>query len=618
MKATVQKSVKPGASSASPSPQERHSKYLADADLSRRKQDGVVYTPDFLADFVAKKVVSSYIADRSGDIDLGALRVLDPACGKGELLVATWHQLLKVGDQKGLRTKNVLCGIDIDKAAVLQTRKRLAGLQGQVGYSDDQTILITDGLFPFGADSRHDGWTRIRHQFDATEGFDIMIANPPWGADVSRIRPKLADQQYILGCGQFDTSDLFIEAAVENLRDGGYLGFIIPDSLFALERQPLRKFLLQHTEIRFIGRLGEKFFGGVNRACAVIVCKKTTSRRRRKVRCLRLTPSVRAKILTRQTSLQAAERKLSHLVPQSRFENNKDFRFDIDLTEPEESTLTRIVSAETTLRHHVNSGRGVELSKYGKVYQCPNCHAWAPLPTKKSTVCNTCASSIEVDSIDSISIVSKSGQEDYRSIIVGECIQRYTTRDSYWIDTGKEGINYKDPSVYKSPKIVVRKTGVGISAAMDYNDCLTNQVVYVLQRKDGNRVPLEFFLGVLLSRAIFFYTVKNHGETEWRSHPYVTQRQILDTPILTEDELLSRHGRHVTQISSIVKKISTSNRAISPGDDARIERAVAEIYGLDEQDYDVIYSTIDAAQDLIPIRALKDVSVRMIFDSGAN
>lgn len=68
-------------------------------------------------------------------------------------------------------------------------------------------------------------------------------------------------------------------------------------------------------------------------------------------------------------------------------------------------------------------------------------------------------------------------------IIVGEDIFRYRTRCKSYIQLGLNGINYKDNKLYEGNKILIRKTGVGITAGIDYNNCMTNQVVYILHRK---------------------------------------------------------------------------------------------------------------------------------------
>ena len=54
------------------------------------RQNGVVYTPSMLADFVAAKLTSLYLTDQlrryaisTERLDISNLRILDPACGEG-------------------------------------------------------------------------------------------------------------------------------------------------------------------------------------------------------------------------------------------------------------------------------------------------------------------------------------------------------------------------------------------------------------------------------------------------------------------------------------------------------------------------------------------------------
>ena len=62
------------------------------------RENGVVYTPTNLADFVAKQVIRFWSEDilrKSSDKDftLSNLKIIDPACGEGELLLASARAL---------------------------------------------------------------------------------------------------------------------------------------------------------------------------------------------------------------------------------------------------------------------------------------------------------------------------------------------------------------------------------------------------------------------------------------------------------------------------------------------------------------------------------------------
>lgn len=278
-----------------------------------RKKNGAVHTPANLASFVASKVVSYFMQTlpKSGDF-LHTLRIVDPACGDGELLAAIWRSLPET-----LRRVNapesVLCGIDIDEKATEDTRRRIASLSLTDSVPGHFNILRTNALCPFN-DSRTQGWTTIERKFSAQNGFHMLIANPPWGADIATYQNCIANGNFTLYKGQFDTSDLFVELALSIVKQGGCFAFIVPDSLFDRERTELRKRLAEETQILYIGRFGEKIFKGINRACAVVICRNSKPTTESTVDCMQLTPQLRKRILSGAIDFQEAERTLSHVV----------------------------------------------------------------------------------------------------------------------------------------------------------------------------------------------------------------------------------------------------------------------------------------------------------------
>lgn len=449
------------------------------------KANGVVYTPEFLADFVAAKALSLHFSKYARNSVGAPLQVLDPACGNGELLLAISRQHRQTPSKPDALPHLSLFGAELEDTSARATRSRLE----EAGHEDCQ-IECTNALLPFNMD-RNSGWRTLGKQWGVTDGFDIIIANPPWGADVSDYSHRLMNGGYSLNKGQFDTSDLFVELSLSLVKRGGFIAFIIPDSLFSDERKNLRRLLL-HTNIKFVGRLGEKIFKGINRGCAVVICEVTDEiDAKNDVTCLRLTPDSRRALLDKQTTLNEIEERDSHQVPQQRFLDNRQYRFDIDNRAGHDIKLQ---NAGVTFGTYLQSTRGVELSKTGKVCQCPSCNKWIPHPRSKNVSCSHCGSMIEASRTKALAIINKDACEDVLPIIVGENIQRYTLCGNLWLTLGIEGINYKSSEIYNGPKLLVRKTGVGISATIDYSNSFTNQVVYIFKLKTSPTVlPLEFF-----------------------------------------------------------------------------------------------------------------------------
>jgi adenine-specific DNA-methyltransferase len=610
---------------------------LAVTSAFNKKANGVVYTPPKLADYLASKVTSFLFDDLSKDLShrkngksKGSqipFRVLDPACGDGDLLVAAWNQLRaqkhRLGYHKALiadQPDSVLCGIDIDPRAIQRTRERIRRLDAQRSLARGRSfsLLTANALFPVSKRPSAEGWKSVLRKFNAETGFDIIIANPPWGADVNHYRESLGHGDFALYQGQFDTSDLFVELAVRLLKPGGYFAFIVPDSLFTHERKALRKVLLEETQIQFVARLGERIFERINRACALIICKKTTTGNPLKeTQCLRLTPPVRKRILDGTMSFAEAETLLSHRVPQNRFLTNRDYLFDIDVTSAEEKTLRSFDKLPARFRDFLNNARGVELSKTGKICQCEKCRLWLPLPNGADSCCPHCKARLALSPRRIASIVSVERQVGFKPMLVGQNIRRYKIDSTCWINLHADGINYKETSTFAAPKLLVRKTGVGISAAIDYSKSYTNQVVYIFRLKDSisSRIPLEVFLAILNSRLMYYYLVKNHGETEWRSHPYITQKQIMDLPSPGIANFGNGFKEAADELVALIKPYTTRNMDLPLEVDARVERIVAALYGMNRRHYENIYETLDSVQELLPVRVLKRITIADIFSN---
>ena len=599
------------------------------------KQNGVVYTPGNLANYAAEKLMYYFFEcltsrsdsrcgrQTSSSPNLSNVRIIDPACGHGELLLAAWdafYNRVTVTYENLIHgvtpnPRQVLCGVDIDQDAIDRTRGKIESIPPNNSEICGFNLLKTNALYPFNQSPSEKGWEIVKRCFQAVDGFDILIANPPWGADTESYSDSLSKGEFILYKGQFDTSDLFVELALRIVKPGGYFAFIIPDSLFNGERALLRKILLERTEIKYIARLGEKIFPGINRACAVLICRKGQPSHMVNVDCLRLTPQLRKGILSGQLTFKDAEVQLLHRVPQSRFSNNKDYLFDIYLKENEKDVLEILGDSKATLREYLSNARGVELSKSGKISKCNHCGMWIPYPNTRNPKCTHCKSDLVLNEIESVSIISSQEKEGYEPILVGEDINRYRITSRHWIRTDKLGIDYKDRIIYRSPKIVVRKTGIGLLATMDYQNLMTNQVVYIFKCKHSNYnpLPIEFFLAILNSRAIYYYLVKTSGETEWRSHPYLTQNQILDLPLPHDGITSKQRAGTIKQIVSLIKPYLMDGTGLPPKVDAEVEHLVASLYGLSKNHYEYIYDTLMNVEQLLPIKSLNTVFIKDIF-----
>ena len=90
-----------------------------------------------------------------------------------------------------------------------------------------------------------------------SNSFDYIITNPPWGAVSTN---NHFSSKNILSGEMFS---LFLVKSFENLKDGGNMRFLLPQSILNVKtHQDIRKYLLKTTDLKEI-RLHPGSFSGV-------------------------------------------------------------------------------------------------------------------------------------------------------------------------------------------------------------------------------------------------------------------------------------------------------------------------------------------------------------------
>lgn len=172
-------------------------------DVDEAKSDGVTYTPRALADFVAGRIAATAKLPSAR-----AARVLDPAVGHGELLVALLDRIDGPVEVYGFET---------DPLALAEARERLSREHPQAVLNLRLGSFLDHVLDDFAGGL-----------FGTAERYDLIIANPPYvrtqiiGADRAR---QLA-QQFGL-TGRVDLYHAFLLGMATVLAPDGAAGFIV-------------------------------------------------------------------------------------------------------------------------------------------------------------------------------------------------------------------------------------------------------------------------------------------------------------------------------------------------------------------------------------------------------
>jgi hypothetical protein len=229
-----------------------HAKRLVPRELGRH------YTPAQLS----RRIVLSGLSASAASLHSEPLRILDPACGDGALLLATFEELCAQRitrdghDACGELTsadrlkifRSQLFGCDIDPHAVASLRSALRERIGATGDLADtaaqaveENIRIGDALlgpgperndllFSANADAAID-WIRDFPAAREAGGFDLIIGNPPYvrEKDCRALFERIASTPFGRRWreARMDLWYYFAHRALDLLRSGGILTFVV-------------------------------------------------------------------------------------------------------------------------------------------------------------------------------------------------------------------------------------------------------------------------------------------------------------------------------------------------------------------------------------------------------
>lgn len=206
---------------------------------------GAHYTPHRLAKFLADRIVEHIEGTSSGPV-----RILDPACGDGELLECLLDALHGMG-----LGPLYACGVEADGLAVTGATQRLSRSKAhefRIVHGDFLALSGNEGgQFQF--------WMPEEPDPAFYRAFDVVIANPPYvrtqvlGADESR---RLAERYRLHG--RVDLYHAFWVAMTEALRHGGMMGIITSNRFLSTQAGAgIRRFLSQEYGIEEVIDLGD-------------------------------------------------------------------------------------------------------------------------------------------------------------------------------------------------------------------------------------------------------------------------------------------------------------------------------------------------------------------------
>ncbi|QKY69850.1 TaqI-like C-terminal specificity domain-containing protein [Lentibacillus sp. CBA3610] len=272
----------------------------------KRKQDGIFYTSPDITRLLLQETLLNWIDDRkrelreiySGDDiechqewrrHLKSVKILDPAAGSGAFLTMAYEMLqtewTKMNDTtKGNIGTDNLFGVELNEES-LDLAKLSFWLKSAAGQDNWPTLdknlktgnAIIDHL---DISERAFDWHQEFPEVMADGGFDIIIGNPPYifarNEGFTNQEKSYFRRHYKLTEYQINTYLLFIERSYHLLKEGGWLGFIVPNNFLTIEScKKMRQFLLEQTGNLKIINIPHRMFEQADVDTCLLIFQKT-------------------------------------------------------------------------------------------------------------------------------------------------------------------------------------------------------------------------------------------------------------------------------------------------------------------------------------------------------
>ena len=489
--------------------------------VSKRKQDGVFYTPQYITKYIVENtegrlcaekkqelhiVEDEYLSEQRRQIQtkkrlleqlhqyrewLLSLTILDPACGSGAFLNAALQFLMSehkhidemeakvtgssivFQDIENSILENNLYGVDINEESVeiaqlalwLRTAKphrKLNTLNQNIKCGNS---LISD---PAIAGEKAFDWQKEFPQVFEKGGFDVVIGNPPY------VRPHyLNDETKRYLWNSFQTyerkADLyvcFIEKALNLVKQKGLTSFIVSDGWLRLDSfEKIRQYILQNASVLNIVDFTKDIFESATVKTCIFIFKEGAIERN----------IVQSAVMDENVDLNNIA---YHSICQEAFNNTYKNVFDLSIDESSTMLKNRMQSGSQTLGTLFSLAFGLKTGDDERFL------------TFNPSISTDCKKLIRGADVNRWTI-------DFK----GEYVIYQPEQMRLHKSTARPGTAER----FEQPKVLVRDTGGGLMATFD-NYAYYAKDVIIIEHEEQSTIALKALAILLNSRLLrWFY-----------------------------------------------------------------------------------------------------------------
>jgi len=269
---------------------------------SHRHNKGIYYTPTPIVDYLTYQIMERAFEKKNIE-RISKTKVLDPSCGCGSFLIASYRYLLeKLGEHCKKHPEScfveealnflqlMIYGTDIDENAIRWTKRLLFFTTWQASLIHETCQHSHAGLSMPDLSNNilcHDFLRIEQNTFSiGSKHFNIIIGGPPFVRiqELYNQHPeKIEDykQKFKIASGQFDLYMLFIEKAIALMGYNSLLGMSVSNSfMYSLNGKKLRELISSKCCVEEIVEFGDnKVYPNASVRIALITLRKTHLRK---------------------------------------------------------------------------------------------------------------------------------------------------------------------------------------------------------------------------------------------------------------------------------------------------------------------------------------------------
>ncbi|MBN1955820.1 MAG: N-6 DNA methylase [Anaerolineae bacterium] len=607
-----------------------------------RKAGGVYYTPAYIVDYIVARTVGRLVAGKSPDQVSGLRVLDPACGSGSFLLGAYQHLLdyhlqwyeadgpekhaggrrpalyrgpggdwrLTTAEKKRILLNNIY-GVDIDRQAVEVTKLSLL-LQVLEGESDEtlgeQLTLWREPALPDLADNVKCGNSLIGpdyfagqlmpdeeemrrvNAFDwqaefpaamAAGGFDAVIGNPPYviiGKDIFSASQQDYFCRYDVAQYKTDLFQLFLQRGLELSKDGGILGYIVPNPWLTQKfTDKLRHYILRESRVREIVVFNHLVFESANVYTALVFLEKGNAEPNHLIFIKNIKEASRAEDISKAKVVQ---------VPQLEWQQADGFRFETRLIGEVGKFVSGVINTWPSLADVARASLG--------------CQAYNSSKHTKEQIKNR------------VFHASHKVGDEYLPELAGSDVGRYTVERNrgQWIKYGPWLHDYRTMDWLEGPRILIReipgRPPYRIQACYVEETYCNYKTILNVNPDDTTSFSMKYLCGILNSRLLSFLYPYMSNKLLAQSFPRISVGDLRKLPIRTIDFSdpadAARHDALVALVERMLALQRQLAAAAIPDDkrlyqrqieatDRQIDRLVYELYGLTEEEVRLVEGT---------------------------